>query len=424
MARGTTWVEVVVRHGATVLDVVHLDPRRAHLVLGSRRGWGSDLVGDADLDGATEHVLVTWDGVQPLVHAQDAWVPTGGRRRRRYPGGATLAATRDDPVAMAIGPITVRVREVLRPVGRPGAPSPWQRTMLAARALLLLALGIGWIATAWRLPPALLLEEVGSHCGFGALRLDPPRDPPIVRLAPSQPATPIPPQALDLLGDIAGVDGGWAGGVQTAPRLGGGLDGGALGVHPSNPILSGGLHGADDPIARPLGHRSKRGDGPSVPTPNPPHPAGAWAEDATTPGQARGRHHGTPDAGDGEGDQLPGLHPAPLGGPDDGGDHGATPVQRMHPHALVRLVLVDHEPAFRHCWQRRLGIRPDLAGEVVLTFAIDDAGATRDVAIASSALDDARTERCLVARMAQVRFPELLGGETTVRYPMRFARSS
>lgn len=91
----------------------------------------------------------------------------------------------------------------------------------------------------------------------------------------------------------------------------------------------------------------------------------------------------------------------------------------------LRRVIAGQGARLRRCYERGLARDPALAGELVISFAIDARGAVPWAELRSSTLGDPAVEDCVVEVFRGLRFvatPPLGGGHIVVHYPLVFAR--
>ncbi len=86
----------------------------------------------------------------------------------------------------------------------------------------------------------------------------------------------------------------------------------------------------------------------------------------------------------------------------------------------VDRVVKSRKGMLQRCYQRELADRPELAGKLVVDFAIDEGGAVTRAKIGSaSTLDDDRVETCVLRQIRNLKFPAK--GGAIVRYPFVFS---
>lgn len=83
---------------------------------------------------------------------------------------------------------------------------------------------------------------------------------------------------------------------------------------------------------------------------------------------------------------------------------------------VIRRVVRRHHDEVRHCYERGLQARPDLAGRVLTRFTIAPTGVVVASSIESSSVAHARTEMCIAAAVRRWAFPSS-DGVTSVTYP-------
>jgi hypothetical protein len=88
---------------------------------------------------------------------------------------------------------------------------------------------------------------------------------------------------------------------------------------------------------------------------------------------------------------------------------------------VIRRTIQRHANEVRFCYEQGLAQRPDLAGRVDLQFVIAPSGAVQAAEVASSTLQEARTEDCIRKAVRRFAFPAPDGGGVViVRYPFVF----
>ncbi|MEM9067181.1 MAG: AgmX/PglI C-terminal domain-containing protein [Myxococcota bacterium] len=104
------------------------------------------------------------------------------------------------------------------------------------------------------------------------------------------------------------------------------------------------------------------------------------------------------------------------------GDDNATGDGGL-PRAAVLRALRTSERGPRACYERKLLVRPDLAGNVLVDVEVDGSGGVRNASIASSSLREGDVEGCILAEVRGVRFPSTGGTTVRVQHLFRFASS-
>jgi hypothetical protein len=88
---------------------------------------------------------------------------------------------------------------------------------------------------------------------------------------------------------------------------------------------------------------------------------------------------------------------------------------------VIRRTIQRHTNQVRFCYEQGLSQRPDLAGRVDMQFVIAPSGAVQAAEVASSTLQEARTENCIRDAVRRFAFPAPDGGGVViVRYPFVF----
>jgi TonB family protein len=86
----------------------------------------------------------------------------------------------------------------------------------------------------------------------------------------------------------------------------------------------------------------------------------------------------------------------------------------------INRVVRANQAALRYCYESEVQRQKSLRGKVVIQWRVDRAGAVPSARVASSTLNDARVEGCLVRQVRKWRFPQPDGGEVSVLYPFIF----
>jgi Ca-activated chloride channel family protein len=87
--------------------------------------------------------------------------------------------------------------------------------------------------------------------------------------------------------------------------------------------------------------------------------------------------------------------------------------------AVIDAVVKRYLNQLRYCYQRELLKKPDLAGKLVVKFAIAADGTVSAAAIKTSTLGDSAVEQCVAGRFLKMQFPET-DGLVIVSYPLEF----
>lgn len=88
---------------------------------------------------------------------------------------------------------------------------------------------------------------------------------------------------------------------------------------------------------------------------------------------------------------------------------------------ILRILKHRASPLFR-CYQRGLKRKPNLRGQVTITFIISSTGLVQHARVDASTLGDKRVERCVVKTIEKTRFPSCGGGGIVlVTLPIVFA---
>jgi len=77
---------------------------------------------------------------------------------------------------------------------------------------------------------------------------------------------------------------------------------------------------------------------------------------------------------------------------------------------------------YKGCYQRQLQRTPNLQGTITVEFIIEEDGVVERVRVASSSLNNAQVEQCIVQNLEGSQFPTPRGGTVVVTYPFNFTR--
>jgi outer membrane biosynthesis protein TonB len=129
-------------------------------------------------------------------------------------------------------------------------------------------------------------------------------------------------------------------------------------------------------------------------------------------------------------DQSPVAVPAPVT-PVDGGSGGTTdaaggrgaPAASGLTRQQVLRVVMGQRATFQACFERELRRKPDLAGQIVVSWHIGADGQVGEARLESSTMHDERVEDCIVTAVRALRFPPAADGQPThvVSFPFGFA---
>lgn len=86
----------------------------------------------------------------------------------------------------------------------------------------------------------------------------------------------------------------------------------------------------------------------------------------------------------------------------------------------INRVVRANQAALRYCYESEVQRQRSLRGKVVVQWRVDRSGAVPTARVASSTLNDARVEGCIVRQIRKWRFPAPDGGEVAVMYPFIF----
>ncbi len=92
------------------------------------------------------------------------------------------------------------------------------------------------------------------------------------------------------------------------------------------------------------------------------------------------------------------------------------------PREVIRRVIRQNVAPIRACYEKALPAKPDLAGRVVVRFAIDASGkVTKNESTNGTTLASPDVVACVVGAFRSLVFPEPQGGTVVVNYPILFA---
>jgi outer membrane biosynthesis protein TonB len=86
----------------------------------------------------------------------------------------------------------------------------------------------------------------------------------------------------------------------------------------------------------------------------------------------------------------------------------------------INRVVRANQAALRYCYESEVQRQRGLRGKIVLQWRVDRAGAVPMARVASSTLNNAGVEGCIVRQVKKWRFPKPDGGEVSVMYPFIF----
>lgn len=99
------------------------------------------------------------------------------------------------------------------------------------------------------------------------------------------------------------------------------------------------------------------------------------------------------------------------------------PPQRGLDQEAVRQVIGRSLSDIKTCYDDQLKTKPHLAGKLVVKIIVDDQGKVRESSVKSRTFDDAQVEACVLAQLAQRKFPPPPQGKTgEINYPFVFEK--
>jgi hypothetical protein len=100
---------------------------------------------------------------------------------------------------------------------------------------------------------------------------------------------------------------------------------------------------------------------------------------------------------------------------------GQTTVVGGLAREVIARVIQEHQSEIKYCYETQLNRNPSLAGKVTVLFTIDGTGAVSDGQVSETTLNNADTERCMLAKIRRWKFPEPAGhGVVKVNFPWIF----
>ena len=90
---------------------------------------------------------------------------------------------------------------------------------------------------------------------------------------------------------------------------------------------------------------------------------------------------------------------------------------RLDSGAVAR-VFGRRASAFRACYERRLKVKPNLSGKVVIKFTIGTVGRITNIKVASNSTGDSAVGSCIIGKVRSWRFSPPVGGSVTMRFPI------
>jgi len=134
--------------------------------------------------------------------------------------------------------------------------------------------------------------------------------------------------------------------------------------------------------------------------------------------------------GEGAGGQGEGIGLGNIGTLGDGGAPtkkapkiraGAIAVNGRLPPEVIQRIVRQNFGRFRLCYEQGLRKAPTLAGQVVVKFTIDAAGAVSSASNGGSTLPNPTVVSCIVRGFGNLSFPQPEGGVVVVTYPITLA---
>ncbi|HLV61212.1 MAG TPA: AgmX/PglI C-terminal domain-containing protein, partial [Fredinandcohnia sp.] len=102
-------------------------------------------------------------------------------------------------------------------------------------------------------------------------------------------------------------------------------------------------------------------------------------------------------------------------------DTSAVSITGTIDRELIRRVIQANHGKFRYCYENELVRNPRLSGRIAVRFQIDAQGKVTFANVASTTMNNAAVENCVVARIRGLTFPMPQGGGVAlVTYPFLF----
>jgi hypothetical protein len=85
-----------------------------------------------------------------------------------------------------------------------------------------------------------------------------------------------------------------------------------------------------------------------------------------------------------------------------------------------------HRDEFRYCYEREVNAgHPNLAGKIVTAFVIGGSGRASQLSIASSSMESAGVEKCVLDVISRIQFPQPAGNvPVSIKYPFAYTNAS
>jgi hypothetical protein len=89
----------------------------------------------------------------------------------------------------------------------------------------------------------------------------------------------------------------------------------------------------------------------------------------------------------------------------------------------IAAVINRHSGEVIYCYEKGLQVKSGLAGRVGMKFVINGSGVVSSAGVASSSLNNAQVESCIVSHLKTWKFPKPVGGvNVKVQYPFMLKR--
>lgn len=112
-------------------------------------------------------------------------------------------------------------------------------------------------------------------------------------------------------------------------------------------------------------------------------------------------------------EKLPDLSPSVVGNNDVQTSEGLTPEQ-------IQDTLRNNRSAFFRCYTQLLQKTPGITGQSSMSFTIEPSGKVGLASIASSSIEDAQFQRCLLDTLKRISFKSFTGKTLSTIFPLKF----
>lgn len=92
---------------------------------------------------------------------------------------------------------------------------------------------------------------------------------------------------------------------------------------------------------------------------------------------------------------------------------------------VIAAIIRRYLPQIQHCYEQQLALNPNLKGKVAVAFTIGGSGRVQSAKVTESSLRNRPTERCIIGKVKNWKFPKPRGGGTVgVKYPFLLMSNS